>query len=204
MSILRNRLVFALYLWQEHDYISFGFVLFFNLCLFNRGSLNTGSVFFNYFLYVLGSWDCMKAVTMASKGCVCVCVYAGGNGHSPGLGSVGQLLEVGDESLLMQAVSQQLTVAINHYCVVQNSVVFFSSPQLPLVFSISPFPSTAELEVGGQVIRVLHQQRRVGDGQPFASNPFYGLLPSSGVGNNILADGSGEVCGECCFLFLLL
>lgn len=115
-------------------------VLFFNLCLFNRGSLNTGSVFFNYFLYVLGSWDCMEAVTIASKGCVCVCVYAGGNGHSPGLGSVGQLLEVGDESLLIQAVSQQLTVAINHYCVVQNCGFFFFLPPTPSCVQHLPIP----------------------------------------------------------------
>lgn len=96
-------------------------------------------------------------------------VRAGGNGRGPGLGSTGQLLEVGDESLLMQAVSQQLTMAINHYCVVQKSLVFPPTPLLCSASIRSHFfsPSTAELELGGQVIRVLLQHWRVGDGQPF-------------------------------------
>lgn len=40
MCIPRNRLGFALYLWQEHNYFSF-----YQIVPLNRGSLNTGSFF---------------------------------------------------------------------------------------------------------------------------------------------------------------
>lgn len=42
MCIPRNRLVFALYLWQEHNY----FIFYFQVVPLNRGSLNTGNFFF--------------------------------------------------------------------------------------------------------------------------------------------------------------
>lgn len=42
MYIFRNRLVFALYLWQKHSY----FYFFFQVVPFNRGSLNTGNFLF--------------------------------------------------------------------------------------------------------------------------------------------------------------
>lgn len=46
MCILRNCLVFALYLWQKHNYF-----IFFLVVPLNRGSLNTGN-FFCLFLIV--------------------------------------------------------------------------------------------------------------------------------------------------------
>lgn len=54
MFILRNCLVFALYLWQKHNYF-----IFFQVVPLHRGSLNTGN-FFCLFLIVfcmLESWD---------------------------------------------------------------------------------------------------------------------------------------------------
>lgn len=112
---------------------------FFKLVPLKRGSLNTGNVclfvclIFYFFIFFV-SWEAgtaQKQLLWLPRG---ECVCAGGNGHSPGLGSIGQLLEVGDKSFLMQTVSQQLTVAINHYCVVQKSVVF---PPNPLLHSAS-------------------------------------------------------------------
>jgi len=48
MCIPRDRLVFALYLWQERNYF-----IFFQVVPLNRGSLNTGNFSFFFFFYFL-------------------------------------------------------------------------------------------------------------------------------------------------------
>lgn len=155
-------------------------IFFFNLCLLT-GEAWMQAIFFLIFFVCWEAGTAWKQSLWLPRG-VCVRVRAGGNGRGPGLGSTGQLLEVGDESLLMQAVSQQLTMAINHYCVVQKSLVF---PPTPLLCSASirshfffPFHSWTGVR------RPSHQ------GSPptlegwrwptFWFNPFYGFLLSPG------------------------
>lgn len=64
MCTPRNRLVFALYLWQEHNYFSF-----YQVVPLNRASLNTG----NFFILHAGKLGLQKT-SYSLRG---VCVFGG-------------------------------------------------------------------------------------------------------------------------------
>lgn len=115
MCILRNRLVFALYLWQEHN----NYFIVFQVVPLNRGSLNTGNIFF--FNLHAGKLELQKNIVVTAFK---VCVWWGKIGQGPDLGFISQLPVVGDTrsllSSLPRAARRRVKMAVNHYCCVQN------------------------------------------------------------------------------------